>query len=78
MNASLSLGELARQIRTQFTPTERAELARLIQHPELEEPTNEQILHDLKEDYVALQKGTLKTRPADDFLNELRDEGFLK
>lgn len=42
-----------------------------------DEPTKEEILQQLKEDYVALQKGTLKTRPVSDFLAELKKEGLL-
>jgi hypothetical protein len=42
-----------------------------------DEPTKVEILQHLKEDYVALQKGTLKTRPASDFLAELKKEGLL-
>lgn len=42
-----------------------------------DEPTKETILQQLKEDYVSLKKGTLKTRPASDFLAELKEEGLL-
>lgn len=35
------------------------------------EPTKEQILADLKRSLIELQNGTLKTRPAKEFLNEL-------
>lgn len=77
ITASLSLSELATQIRNHFSQKQRAELAELIQKEEEEEPSTEQILSDLKEDYIALQKGTLKTRPASEFLNELREEGYL-
>ena len=42
-----------------------------------EEPSKEQILQNLKDDYIALQNGTLVTRPASEFLQELKKEGFL-
>ncbi len=74
-NTSISLAQLARQLREQLPAKERNELAAMIQ--EDEEPTKEQILTQLKEDYVALQKGTLKTRPAAEFLAELKSEGYL-
>jgi hypothetical protein len=69
--ASLSLNELANQIRAHFSQQQRAELAELIQKEEEGERTKEQIINDLKEDYIALQKGTLKTRPLKDILDEL-------
>lgn len=34
-------------------------------------PTKEEILNQIKEDYIALKKGTLKTRPLTDILNEI-------
>lgn len=40
-------------------------------------PTKEEILLQIKEDYIALKKGTLKTRPFADFMAELKDEGLL-
>jgi len=70
ITASLILSELASQIKRHFSARERESLARLSQDEDLE-PTTDQILSDIKEDYIALQKGTLKTRPAQDFLNEL-------
>jgi hypothetical protein len=36
-----------------------------------DEPTKAQILENLKQDYIALKAGTLKTRPIEDILNEL-------
>ena len=71
ITASLSLSELASQIRARFNKKQREKLAILIQKEEENEPDTEQILSDLKEDYIALQKGTLKTRPLKDILNEL-------
>lgn len=71
ITASLSLSELAHQIRARFSKKQREKLAILIQKEEEIEPSTEQILSDLKEDYIALQKGTLKTRPLKDILNEL-------
>jgi hypothetical protein len=77
ITASLSLSELASQIRARFNKKQREKLAILIQKEEENEPDTEQILSDLKEDYIALQKGTLKTRPVDEFLKELGNEGYL-
>ena len=71
----VSLTQLAQLIREQLPAQEREQLAALIQ--EEAAPTNEQFLQQLKEDYIALQKGTLKTRPAADFLAELEREGLL-
>ena len=76
IKASLSLSELAIQIKQHFSAKERKSLAKLIQDEDIV-PTTNQILSDLQEDYKALQKGTLKTRPAEDFLNDLKDEGLL-
>ncbi|MFN3487598.1 MAG: hypothetical protein ACK4YV_00615 [Emticicia sp.] len=59
----------------QLPKSKQAKLVSLIQSDE--EPTKEQILQNLKEDYIALQKGTLVTRPASEFLQELKDEGLL-
>lgn len=44
---------------------------------EHDEPSKEEILFQLKEDLKALKRGTLKTRPAEDFLNELKEEKLL-
>ena len=59
----------------QFPAKEREHLASLIQEDAA--PTKEQLLSQLKEDHIALQKGTLKTRPAAGFLAELEREGLL-
>ena len=75
ITASLSLSELASQIKRHFSARERENLARLIQDEDVE-PTSDQILSDFQEDYIALQKGTLNTKPAQDFLNELKREGL--
>ena len=68
-STNLSLSQLAQLIREQFPEKEREQLANLIQEDAA--PTKEQLLNQLKEDYIALQKGTLKTRPLKDVLNEL-------
>lgn len=39
-------------------------------------PTKEEILRQIQEDYIALKKGTLKTRPLTDIMAELKDEGL--
>jgi len=77
ITASLSIEELAKQIRQHFSHVQRSKLVQLIQDDSQEETSTEQILNDLKEDYIALKKGTLKTRPASEFLNELKQEGLL-
>ncbi len=59
----------------QLPKSKRDKLVTIIQDDD--EPSKEQILQNLKEDYIALQKGTLKTRPASEFLQELKDEGLL-
>ncbi|MDZ7935387.1 MAG: hypothetical protein U5M51_10590 [Emticicia sp.] len=59
----------------QLPKSKQAKLVSLIQ--EEEELSKEQILQNLKEDYIALQKGTLVTRPASEFLQELKDEELL-
>jgi hypothetical protein len=43
-----------------------------------EEPvtSSEEILENLKKDFIALKKGTLKTTPLKDFLHELKKEGY--
>jgi hypothetical protein len=76
ITASLSISELASQIKRHFSAGERENLARLIQDEDVD-PTSDQILSDFQEDYIALQNGTLKTRPAQDFLNELKGDGLL-
>jgi hypothetical protein len=74
VNISLSINQLADMIR-QLPKRERSKLDTLLQ--EEAEPSKEQILSQLKDDYIALQKGTLKTRPAKEFLAELKQEGYL-
>ncbi len=43
-----------------------------------EEPStsSEEILENLKKDFTALKKGTLKTTPLNEFLQELKNEGY--
>jgi len=77
-STSISLSQLALQLRNQLSYKDRTKLVKLLQSEEDEkEPTSEKILKNLKEDYDALKKGTLKTRPAIDFLKELEKEGLL-
>ncbi|MEZ0611079.1 hypothetical protein ACAW74_21375 [Fibrella sp. WM1] len=78
--STVSLSQLAQLIREQFPATERDRLASLIQAVPSEDdapPTKDQLLNQLKEDYIALQKGTLKTRPAVEFLAELERDNLL-
>lgn len=65
-STDIGLSQLAQLIRDQFPTKEREQLAALIQEDSA--PTKEQSLNQLKEDYIALQKGTLKTRPVAEFL----------
>ncbi len=53
----------------QLPKSKQDKLVTLIQNDD--EPSKEQILQNLKEDYIALQNGTLKTRSLKDVLNEL-------
>jgi hypothetical protein len=63
------LVDLVRQLPRQ----EREKLVTVIQDEQLDEdePTKAQILENLKQDYIALKAGTLKTWPLKDVLNEL-------
>jgi hypothetical protein len=63
------LVDLVRQLPRQ----EREKLVTVIQDEQLDEdePTKAEILENLKQDYIALKAGTLKTRPIEDILNEL-------
>ena len=71
-STSISLSQLALQLRNQLSYKDRTKLVKLLQSEEDEkEPTTEEILHNLREDYTALKNGTLKTRPLKDVLNEL-------
>jgi hypothetical protein len=71
-NTSISINQLAMQLRKQLSINERTKLAKLLQtEDEEKEPSSEEILNNLQKDYKALQNGTLKTRPLKDVLNEL-------
>ena len=63
----LTFNQLAEMLR-QLPKAERSRLVSVLQE---EETSKEQILAELKEDYIALKKGTLKTRPLKDVLNEI-------
>ncbi len=41
------------------------------------ETSKEEILQNLKDDYIALQNGTLVTIPLSEFLDELKQEGLV-
>jgi hypothetical protein len=69
-NTSISLSQLAQLLRDQLPAADRNQLADMIREED-REPTKEEILTQLKEDYIALQKGTLKTRPLQVLINEL-------
>ncbi|MCF0074861.1 hypothetical protein LZD49_30520 [Dyadobacter sp. CY261] len=71
LNIPLSFEQLLALIR-QLSRQEQAELVSVLKEEIIDdEPTKDQILDDLKEDLIALKKGTLKTRPIEDILNEL-------
>ena len=76
-DTAVSLTRLAQMIREQLPAKDRLALAGMLQEDVDEEPTKEQILNRIKEDYIAFQNGTLKTRPASEFLTELKSEGYL-
>ncbi|TDE13338.1 hypothetical protein [Dyadobacter psychrotolerans] len=70
-DTKVSLSQLAQIIREQLPAKDRLALANMLQTEEDDEPTKEQILSRLKEDYIALQNGTLKTRTLKEVLDEL-------
>lgn len=69
-DTTLSLSKLAQILREQLPAKDRQVLAELLIEDN-ETLSKEQILSQLKDDYVALQEGTLKTRSLKDVLNEL-------
>lgn len=71
-NIPLSFQQLVDLVR-QLPRPEREKLVTVIREEDLddEEPTKAQILENLKQDYIALKAGTLKTWPLKDVLNEL-------
>lgn len=72
LNIPLSFHQLLDLVR-QLPRPEREKLVTVIQEETLDEdePTKAQILENLKQDYIALKAGTLKTWPLKDVLNEL-------
>jgi hypothetical protein len=68
-DTSISLTKLAQILREQLPANDRRTLANLLQ--EEEDPSKQEILSRLKEDYIALQNGTLKTRSLKDVLDKL-------
>jgi len=77
LETTVSINHLAQMIRKQLPAKDRLALAGMLQQDDDDEPTKEQILSQLKDDLIALKNGNLKTRPASEFLAELRNEGFL-
>ncbi|WP_026628420.1 hypothetical protein [Dyadobacter alkalitolerans] len=71
-NIPLSFQQLVDLVR-QLPRPEREKLVTVIQEETLDEdePTKAEILENLKQDYIALKAGTLKTWPLKDVLNEL-------
>ena len=71
LSVPLTTNQLANLIRQQLPKEERLKLVSLLQMEEEIEPTKEEILEDFRKDYIALQRGTLKTRPLQNLLDEL-------
>lgn len=78
--------EAALDIRIPLTINQLVEIIKQLPAKEknvLKELLNEEstpkeiIIQNLKDDVKSLQNGTLQTRPAADFLKELKDEGYL-
>ncbi|MFN8357829.1 MAG: hypothetical protein U0Y10_25440 [Spirosomataceae bacterium] len=67
----IQLFELAQQL----SKTQKRKLISLLEQDDA--PTGEELLEQIKQDYIALKNGTLKTRPASEFLAELKEEGLL-
>ena len=75
LNIPLTVPQLADLIRRQLPRTEQLRLAALLQYEDdtYQEPTKQEILDNLRADFIALNKGTLKTRPLQDILDEIPD-----
>ena len=71
LESTVSISHLAQMIRKQLPAKDRLALADMLQQDDDDEPRKEQILSQLKEDLIALKKGTLKTRPLKEVLDEL-------
>ncbi len=71
-NLHLTCKQLTELVR-QLPRAEREKLVSVLQETTYDdqEPSKSKIFEDFKEDYVALQNGTLNTRPIKDILNEL-------
>lgn len=69
----LIVPQLAELIRRQLPRAEQLRLAALLQDDAYQEPTKQEILDNLRADFIALKKGTLKTRPLQDVLDEILD-----
>ena len=67
----LSLNQLI-ALAKQLPKKEQRKLVAILE--EDDEPTKEQILEQIKSDYIALKSGTLKTRPLSEFLAELQKD----
>jgi Mg/Co/Ni transporter MgtE len=71
----LSFDDLVKAVK-KLPKKERKRLFSMVEQKE-DEPTKEQILQDLREDLIALKNGTLETITVEEFLDELRSEGYL-
>ena len=71
LSIPLTTNQLAGLIREQLPREERLKLVSLLQDDEDKEPANDESLENFRKAYRELKQGTLKTRPAIDFLNEL-------
>ena len=71
LNIPLTTNQLADLIRHQLPRKEQLRLASMLQAEEIGDSANEQILRDFRAACRELRQGTLKTRPAKEFLDEL-------
>lgn len=74
LNIPISVDELATLIREQLSPTERLNLVQLLSIETDEEPTQAQLVAEMKQAVQELnlvKKGKLKARPLQELLDEL-------
>ena len=76
LNIPMKISDLAYLLREQLSVADRLTHVDLLVKEE-PAPSKQQILSDIKADYIAAKKGTLGTQRADDFVAELQKEGLL-
>jgi hypothetical protein len=76
LNIPMKISDLAYLLREQLSAADRLTLVDLLIKEE-PAPSKQQILADIKTDYIAAKKGVLGTQKADDFVAELQKEGLL-